>query len=101
MACHGGEMDTSCERHSHGHHHDAAPSDSSPSFSEASVDDNNSKCPMDCCAPGHGQNQAKIAAAVALPLPLIADHGFGYVSIAFVRVGFSSHTDRGPPSLLA
>lgn len=56
---------------------------------------------MDCCAPGHEQNQAKIAAAVALPLSLVAQHGFGYASIAFARVGFSSHTDRGPPSFLA
>jgi hypothetical protein len=99
MSCHGGEMDTSCDRHAH--HHDATPSDSSPSFSEASMDDNNSKCPMDCCAPSHGQNQAKTAVVVALPLPLVAEHGFGYTSIAFVRVGFSSHTDRGPPSLLS
>lgn len=99
MSCHGGEMDTTCERHAH-EHHSAAPSDPSPSLSNASLDDN-SKCPMDCCAPGHGQAEAKVAAGVVLPLPVVAQHGFGYASIAFARVGFSSHTDRGPPSLLA
>jgi hypothetical protein len=81
-------------------HQNAAPADSTPGFSETSAGDN-SKCPMDCCAPGHGQSEATLAAGVASPLPVVAQHGFGYSSITFARVGFSSHTDRGPPSLLS
>jgi len=98
MSCHAGEM-PHCDRpmHEH-HHHDAAPAESKASLS--AVEDN-AKCPMDCCAPGHGQNQAKVAVVSALPLPVVSGHNPGYTSIKFVRTGFSSHTDRGPPSHLA
>jgi hypothetical protein len=97
MSCHAGTM-PHCDRPLHGHHHqDAAPVESRSNLSQV---EDNTKCPMDCCAPGHGQSVAKIAASSVLPLPVVTEYGSGYTSIKFVRAGFSSHTDRGPPSLI-
>jgi hypothetical protein len=55
-------------------------------------------CPMDCCIPGHPTNAVTVAAASDLPPLVVAEYKLQFVPIAFVRAGFSSHTDRGPPS---
>jgi predicted cobalt transporter CbtA len=93
VSCHAVEA-PSCDRPMHQHHHHAAAPVSKSALSAA---DDDAKCPMECCTPGHGQNGASIAAAVALPLPVVVDQGFHSTSMTFVRPGFSSHTDRGPP----
>jgi hypothetical protein len=94
MSCHGGVM-PHCDRATHGHHHhDAAASESDPSFS---VVEDNGKCPMDCCAPGHPTTGAAPVTASFLPPLAVTDRSFHFVSITFISAGFSSHTDRGPP----
>lgn len=99
MSCHGGEDMASCDRHMHGHHHQAAaPTESSPSFSGA---EDNPKCPMDCCAPGHITTVAASSSVSLIPPMAASNRNFHFVAVTFVSVGFSSHTDRGPPSLFA
>jgi hypothetical protein len=55
-------------------------------------------CPMDCCIPGHPTNAVTVAAGSDLPPLAVVEYRLQFVPIAFVRTGFSSHTDRGPPS---
>ncbi|MCU1285044.1 MAG: hypothetical protein JWO13_1394 [Acidobacteriales bacterium] len=58
------------------------------------------KCPMTCC--DQSQSVSKFAVALGASASSISTEAFGAVqSISvFVANGFSSHTDRGPPSLL-
>jgi hypothetical protein len=94
MSCHGGEV-PQCDRHVHEHHHhEAAPAESASSLTVA---EDNTKCPMDCCSPGHVTSVASPAASSLLPPLAVSDPNFHFASIAFVSAGFSSHTDRGPP----
>jgi hypothetical protein len=85
-----------CDRpmHQHHHHDDAEPA----SNSGLSAVQNDGKCPMDCCMPGHPQNGAAPATASILPPLAITDQSFHFVSVTFLSAGFSSHTDRGPPA---
>jgi len=93
-SCHAEAM-PHCDRpmHEH-HHHDAAMGESKAALSVA---DNDAKCPMDCCTPGHPRNGAAVAATSVLPPLAISDREFQYAPITFAIAGFSSHTDRGPP----
>jgi hypothetical protein len=94
MSCHGGEV-PQCDRHLHEHHnHDASPVESASSLSVA---DDNAKCPMDCCSPGHVTSVASPATGSLLPPLAMNDRNLHFASVTFVSAGFSSHTDRGPP----
>lgn len=57
------------------------------------------QCPMNCC----GQNLLSTPAALSFALVSAAPAGITSLvhptRISFVSAGFSSHTDRGPPSL--
>jgi predicted cobalt transporter CbtA len=99
VSCHAAEAPSSEPvMHEHHHHHDAAPTQKSKSALSASADE--TKCPMDCCTPGHLRTGAAVATNTFLP-PLAVSNGKShFVSVTFTSAGFSSHTDRGPPSLL-
>jgi len=88
-----------CERAAHEHHHHAvAPvADPTSSVSE-SVAQDDSKCPMDCCRPGHRESAGAIDTSSFLPSLAVSDQAFHFVPVVFTSAGFSSHTDRGPPS---
>jgi hypothetical protein len=87
----------SCDRamHAQHHHHDAAPARQSKSTLSASVDE--TKCPMDCCTPGHPRTGAAVSTNSLLPPLAVSDGDCHVAPVTFVSVGFSSHTDRGPP----
>jgi hypothetical protein len=85
--------------HDHGTAADAessgSPESDGPACSASQV---SHSCSMDCCATG--QRTKAIAAPTAfLACPfVITDHCPGLVSVVFASAGFSSHTDRGPPT---
>jgi hypothetical protein len=56
------------------------------------------KCPMDCCTMLGTAQQAIASSRQSLPAPAVMERGVSTAGIVFVRTGFSSHTDRGPPS---
>ena len=79
-----------------GHHHE----DAAPASELATVQgrESSESCPMDCCIPGHPKNAITAVAAPELP-PLAVIERVSYaVPVVFTRHGFSSHTDRGPPT---
>jgi hypothetical protein len=100
VSCHEVAMDH-CDRPMHQHHHHdmAAPeSTATPKSKTAfSAAPNDSKCPMDCCTPGHLRSEAKISTHPDLPPPAVSDFKIQFVAVVFTVAGFSSHTDRGPP----
>jgi hypothetical protein len=55
-------------------------------------------CPMDCCQLGDRANAIALAVRSGLPQPAVTDQIPSIVSVVFSNTGFSSHTDRGPPS---
>jgi hypothetical protein len=63
--------------------------------------DSPQKCPMNCCACRKaGVNQeAAIVPEAALSTETVAQERVFVQDIAFSNNGFSSHTDRGPPSI--
>jgi hypothetical protein len=94
-SCHMVATAPSCDRPMHQHHHPgAAPAESRSSLSVA---DDDAKCPMDCCTPGHPRSGAIVSANSFLPPLAVSDQNFHFVPITFTIAGFSSHTDRGPP----
>jgi len=94
VSCHAVAVDH-CDRPVHQHHHHgmAAP-ESKTAFSTAPDE---SKCPMDCCTPGHLRSEATISTHPDLPPPAVSDLNIQFVAVVFTVAGFSSHTDRGPP----
>jgi hypothetical protein len=55
-------------------------------------------CPMNCCVAGHPTSAIAIAAGSVPPLPAVTEQTLRFVPVVFARTGFSSHTDRGPPT---
>jgi hypothetical protein len=84
------------------HHHcdgmeqEETSSSSDPGISAAGSDPKD--CPMDCCAQRHQPTDAAPPSLTILPELTVAGNGIAFISVAFARPGFSSHTDRGPPS---
>jgi hypothetical protein len=71
-------------------------SDTEPALNASGGSEN---CPMNCCVQAAPTTVAALPAASFLPPLHVLEtslHGF---SVTFSSVGFSSHTDRGPPSL--
>src|SRR5262245_22470552 len=93
VSCHSMEA-SHCDRVAHKHHHHEA---EAPSSSSVSAGENDAKCPMDCCTPGHRQSSAAAYAASTLPPLAVTDQSFHFAQVVFTSAGFSSHTDRGPP----
>src|SRR5215472_601170 len=93
VSCHGGAA-PHCDRMGHEHHHMAESPSSSQSISAA---DSDTKCPMDCCTPGHRQSSAAAYSSSTLPPLAVSDQNIHVLPVRFISAGFSSHTDRGPP----
>jgi hypothetical protein len=55
-------------------------------------------CPMACCGDRLITN-AVVAASAPIPQLVVTDKSRNLVPVTFTSAGFSSHTDRGPPSL--
>jgi hypothetical protein len=80
------------------HHHqveDAIPSSDS---AEIKTGRPSTDCPMDCCAASHPQGVAAAAVMSISPSLVELEQNLLFSPIIFTRNGFSSHTDRGPPS---
>lgn len=85
------------------HHHDAAddaaeepaPASGGPQMHGTASQQN---CPMDCCQPSGRTNAIALTATPSLPQLAVARQFPSVVSVVFSSTGFSSHTDRGPPS---
>jgi hypothetical protein len=95
VSCHAVAVDH-CDRPMHGqhHHHGMAAPQSKTAFSAAPDE---TKCPMDCCTPGHLRSGATISTHPDLPPPAVSDLNIQFFAVVFTVAGFSSHTDRGPP----
>lgn len=88
------EAASHCDRMMHHHQHQAGNESNSGLFAL----ENDSKCPMDCCTPGHPQTGTVLASTSLLPPLAATKHKVQPASVIFVSAGFSSHTDRGPPA---
>ncbi|MBZ5534256.1 MAG: hypothetical protein LAO20_22755 [Acidobacteriia bacterium] len=76
------------------HRHGGAPASHGVVLANA----NPENCPMNCCVQGRVQS-GTVAAPISLPVPLaVTDKESSYALVMFTSAGFSSHTDRGPPS---
>lgn len=58
-----------------------------------------SKCPMNCCSQFGSSGNALVAVDRSEFVAVDAEYSRQPVSVVFTSNGFSSHTDRGPPSL--
>ena len=77
------------------HHHDASGSGSSG----VAAFHQDEKCPMSCCMQASSAT-ARPATSSATSTPLLIFQAFTpFESQVFTAAGFSSHTDRGPPSM--
>jgi hypothetical protein len=87
---------THCDRPMHEHHHHA---EATPATQSLSAGQSDEKCPMDCCTPGHRQSGSAAHSNSLLPPLAVSDQNVHVVPVHFISAGFSSHTDRGPPSV--
>jgi hypothetical protein len=55
-------------------------------------------CPMDCCAPSQRTNAVATATVLLVSPQPLTEPCLPFVPVVFTRTGFSSHTDRGPPT---
>ena len=101
MICH--RMPMQSETHSrHAHHCHMAgmmvsETETSPTIASSALSE---KCPMNCCMQAAPPTVAALPPASFLPQPHVMQHSVVVVAVTFACPGFSSHTDRGPPSLL-
>jgi hypothetical protein len=96
MACHRTEVQT---HHCHGAAAESEPaSERQTNGSAFDGGQASNNCPMDCCAPG--QRTSAIAVPVlSLLSPLaVTEQHLPVARVVFTATGFSSHTDRGPPT---
>src|SRR5262249_54823201 len=96
VACHRTEVQAHHCDMTHDHHGDA--SGSQPDGPAYSASEMSHSCPMDCCAPGHRTNAIAAPGATLISQLVVTDHCPQLASSVFESAGFSSHTDRGPPS---
>ena len=82
--CHGIDADNNSAQNS-----------STPSFNAGSSE----QCPMNCCVQSVPRTVAALPAVSSLPVLVDTEVSAHVVPVTFTSVGFSSHTDRGPPSL--
>jgi uncharacterized protein involved in copper resistance len=79
-----------------GHHHESP----LPASEQATVraGEPAGNCPMDCCIPGHPRNATTTTSAPELPPLAVVERVSRAIPVVFTCRGFSSHTDRGPPT---
>lgn len=74
---------------------DSTQNSSTRSFSAGSPE----QCPMNCCVQSVPRTVAALPAVSSLPVLVHTKASAHVVPVTFTSAGFSSHTDRGPPSL--
>jgi hypothetical protein len=89
-----------CHRMAAEHHCDMEPQDDSMDQGTGLVMASRaSDCPMHCCMQsGSGTSIAVASHSAAVLLPVVTEAIYSPTP-TFVTNGFSSHTDRGPPTL--
>lgn len=105
-ACHRVQEQKAQKPHCEMMHHqesgeDASVADeSAPASSEPTIQGTGSShnCPMDCCQLGDRTNAVALTITPSLPQPAISRQASSVPSVVFCSIGFSSHTDRGPPT---
>jgi hypothetical protein len=102
MACHRPTLGTGAAAPQHCHDMaDMAGDDAMegrPADGASITSSTDQKCPMDCCTMMGTAQQAVLPVQRGLPALAIMEHGISIARVVFSRTGFSSHTDRGPPS---
>jgi hypothetical protein len=104
IACHRVHEQKAQKPHCEGHESDAQKTDgdeeSAPVSSDRTIQSapSSQNCPMDCCQLGHRTNAVALTVTPSLPQPVLGKQTPSILSLTFSRTGFSSHTDRGPPS---
>ncbi len=63
-----------------------------------SINSREESCPMDCCAQRSLPNATAIGSFSLIPPLAVTDAEIHFVPVTFTSAGFSSHTDRGPPT---
>jgi len=86
---------------SHAHHCAAMHEQQEPqpaSEDGASVSGRSESCPMNCCTQGSLPNATAVVSFSLIPPLAVTDAEIHLVPVTFTSAGFSSHTDRGPPT---
>jgi hypothetical protein len=81
-----------------GHHHDQE-DDMLASDQGNSITSLESTCPMNCCLAAQAGNHAAAVHNIVIAPQLAVATQQQPAAVVFVATGFSSHTDRGPPSV--
>ena len=72
----------------------AAPDSDSETFVKAG----SRECPMQCCAQAQAGTNSAVASTTLINGLISSEDPLYVPAVAFSTPGFSSHTDRGPPS---
>ena len=96
VSCHRTEVQAHHCNMKHDHHGDA--SDPEPDGPAYSASQELHSCPMDCCGPGQRTKAIAAPTAALISQLEVTDHPAQPASVVFESAGFSSHTDRGPPT---
>jgi hypothetical protein len=85
----------------HCHYMDAAGQQTSNTGRDTAVLKSGSpeRCPMNCCLQAAPPTTAALPAASFVPALVVSRTQVHFLPVTFTSTGFSSHTDRGPPSL--
>jgi len=98
-ACHRMSMHMDHPGHQEHHCDGMSPSEESDATDETAVRAASSEnCPMNCCVQGQTHSAGSTVATSLLPPLAATDKELSFVPVKFSSVGFSSHTDRGPPA---
>jgi hypothetical protein len=75
-----------------------AAAEAEPPPTARAVDSAPNGCPMDCCSQRHLPSVIVLPTLTFLPMLAVSDGDIYAAAVKFTRPGFSSHTDRGPPT---
>lgn len=97
MACHRTEH---AQAQGHQHHCDEmAKEQNDPGSSETRIQSAlQQNCPMDCCSASQRTSAVALSAVFSTAALPLAGHDASFINPVFSTSGFSSHTDRGPPT---
>jgi hypothetical protein len=102
MMCHLSVLhDSGSEGMTHQHCHNMEGTESSPDWqhgSSAVIGLAGAKCPMECCTLAGPAGHAATVSTEIPAVPIVMRGSASVSKVAFSRNGFSSHTDRGPPT---
>ncbi|HLW52326.1 MAG TPA: hypothetical protein VKW06_05750 [Candidatus Angelobacter sp.] len=106
-SCPHARMATACHRTEHAHVHHCETMDDDASVQAAESESENrviagssasQDCPMDCCSASQRTGSIAVTASFEVTQFAASEQNLLPVPIVFSTPGFSSHTDRGPPT---